>query len=244
MFNFSKVVVVFLMIFVSINTFAKDDVSNKEGTKLHISVEGRTTIKQDAVICTLSYKSEDQDKVELQNRINSVVEHAIKISEEFSNVELSTKEYILKKEQYKKENKVSKSRLWNGVQNIELKSMFHEELVGLTAKLQELGFVIEQLNYYLSEDKKREISNDVLGKAIDELLKKSQFIVTKLGKSNFKIVEINVHRMDNFFRNQFVGSSRGNSFIEKNHKEITKPTVRPGQEEVILEISAIVELVE
>lgn len=171
-------------------------------TIVSLSATERQKIQQDTLSASLRIELDGASATEIQDKINKAMSEAVAESKKVSEVKTTTGSYYVyqfddgKPETQRVspqtgqiENPVKK---WRGSQTIDMESKDGAKLLTLAGKIQEKGFVMNNLSYALSPEKAEEIKDTLLTKAIAKLREKAKVAQTALGKSSFEIIDVNI----------------------------------------------------
>ena len=155
---------------------------------LHISATERQEIAQDMLVATLRIEVENAKSSDVQDQINKAMTKALEIAGRENGVKAQTLQYNV----FKTTRPRSKEQVWRGSQGIQLKSTDSEAVLGLTDKIQDLGFVANGLSYALSPKRAADIQDSMMEAALEKLKARADRAAKALGKSGAELIEVNV----------------------------------------------------
>lgn len=170
----------------------------KGQTMLSLSATETVTLKQDLLQSSLRIEIEGKDAKKLQDDINAAMTKALAASKDVKGVKTSTGNYNVysydpNPQPPTKNYRDAAARLvWKGSQTIELESKDQAKLLELAGKIQELGFVMNGLNYTLSPEQSEIYRDNLMTAALKKIQTKADLAAKALGKGGFDIVEVNV----------------------------------------------------
>lgn len=213
-------------------------------TVINLSTIERVEVDQDLLVARLRYEGENKDARALQNEINTLMKKAVDLAKADSAVKVTTQQYYVypvdpqppvtpleKQSGVKKEE-----RVWRGSQELEIKSEKADSILDLTAKMQDMGLVMNGLSYTLSPDKAQATQESLMETALDKLGKKADRAAKALGKSSADLLEVNVDS-GGYYPQPMMMSAR----MEMDGASMGKmaaPVAAPGQTEITMTVSA------
>ncbi len=155
-------------------------------TLLNISATETVEVEQDELVATLRVEKRLADSRELQQDINMMMKKATEEAKKFEGLDISTHQY------YVHEYNTKTQKLWQGSQTLSIKSKNAEDVLELTGRLQDMGFVMNGLNYTLSREKHEEVRDSLLEAAIKKLSERARRVGSAIDKPNVDLWEVNV----------------------------------------------------
>jgi predicted secreted protein len=166
-------------------------------TIINLSVTERTTLPQDTLNASLRLEQEGTSATDIQNNINKQMTNALAEAKKVTEVKTSTGGYYVY--QYDagtpdpKTGQILKSdKKWRGSQTIQLESKDSAKLLDLAGKIQSMGFVMDGLNYSLSNAQADSVRDDLMTKALKGIGDKAKIAQTALGKGSYDILDVNI----------------------------------------------------
>ena len=162
---------------------------NFNGTILTLSETAEKKVEQDRVRATLRIQSEGLTTQFVQDKVNRAMQKAVKESKSYSSIETSTGRYNVhqvwngKKERYDK---------WKAAQTLIVDSEKKDDILKLAATLQNAGFVMDGLSYYLSREKEASYKNELIKKAMVMVKDRAQMLAESLGEDGYKVKKVNI----------------------------------------------------
>lgn len=192
-------------------------------------------VLQDAFKATLRFEITGKDVVNLQNQVNIKMQAAVKIAKEAKELEVSTGNYSVNK---KWNRELKKHDGYQAQQTLILDSKNKEILLKTAQKLQDLGLIMNNLQSYLTVEKRATYRNELIEEALNRVKSRSQVIAKNLEKSEINIAKININ--PNNYRPYFARSVQTLSMSKD--VEMAKPVLEPAKQDVSVNISVTVNL--
>ncbi len=233
--NLLLTILCFIMPVFPVLASADDKAPN--GTILNISATEYTQITQDLIIANMHYESEAQNAKEVQTAINNIMSKVLEKSKRFSNAQLSTSQYSVYKYDYQDKKQNTLLSKWKGSQSLSITGRDSESIIKLVGELQDLGLAVDSLNYTISDEKRDETRDTLMEKAVSKLLAKATRVAKSLGKTETKVININVDA-DNTAPIPFYQTTMRVGFSAKS--EMPPPIVEPGQSTITMTVSATI----
>jgi len=165
-------------------------------TALNLSATEKIEAEQDLLVASLRIQIEDKESKVIQKKINTAMKKAIEIARKSPEIKVETGHYYVHPD-YRYINKPDGSNeqllsKWRGSQTLTLESKNAEELLKVVGEIQDMDFLMNSLNYRLSDDKYAQIRDGLMEVTIESLIKRAERVAKALGKANVDLVEINV----------------------------------------------------
>lgn len=202
-------------------------------TLITLAVTERVQAQQDTLQASLRIELSDKNADDLQSKINAAMKKAVDTAKGVSSVKTSTGYYSVY-QTYVDPNNPRAVKAWNGSQTIDLESKDAKSLLELASKIQEQGFVMNNLSYSLSTVKADEIRDTLLETALTRAKAKAERAAKGLGKSNVELIEVGIDSpVDNvrpvMMRAMAKGAMEASSF--------DAPVAEAGESEVTLTVN-------
>lgn len=200
-------------------------------TLVSLSVTERTKVPQDTLRASLRIEAEDKDAKALQNRINTTMDRAVKTAKGVSDVKTSTGYYSVY--QHNTSGSGRENLRWRGSQTIDLEGKNAESLLRLAGQIQEMGFVMNNLSYFLSTEQADEARDNMMEAALARAQVKAERAAKALGKSSVDIAIVNVDAATNFVQPVM----RARAMMAMEADSVASPTAEAGESEVTLTVT-------
>jgi len=167
----------------------------KGQTMLSLSATESVELKQDLLQGSLRIEVDGKDAKKVQDQINTAMQKAIEASKAVKEVKSSTGQYNVYSfdPNPQPQNAGVKDRMqWKGSQTIDLQSKDQAALLELAGKIQDMGFVMNGLNYTLSPEQEEAYRDNLMTAALKKIQTKADLAAKALGKGSYEIVEVNV----------------------------------------------------
>lgn len=214
-------------------------------TLVNLSANERTEVDQDLLVASLQYQADNKDPRALQNEINSVMKKAVEKAKSYKDIEVSTEAYYVypyeppvppvpvPMQGQKKAEKPEKT--WRGSQGIQLQSKSADDLLELAGSLQDMGLVMNGLNYTVSPELMERTSDSLMEAALEKLLAKAGRAAKALGKSKADLIEVSVDTGgQNYPRPMMMKTMAFDGAAES----MAAPVAEAGQSEINMTVSA------
>lgn len=226
-----------------------EDVKVKEqaGINVTLSASDQKRVTQDLLVASLRIEIDNKDSRVVQDSINKAMKAALDIVKAEPAIKVSTGSYYVynydpnpapPKPLSAEETK--KRQVWKGTQTIDLKSKDAQKILDLLAKLQDMGFVMNGLNYTLSPELAEAQKDELLVGALKKIQEKAALVAKTLGKTGYEIADLTI---DNSYVPQppvaMMSMARGGR-MEKS--DMAAPVAAPSEDDVSLSVSARVVL--
>ena len=186
----------------------------------------------------MRYESESGSAKEVQNKINQMMKKALSVVEKKENVEVSTEQYSVYKFYKPLKQGEPQKELWKGSQSIVIKSKSTEDILALSAQLQEIGLVMNDLHYEVSLAKIEETRTSMVENAINKLLSHAKRVGGIIGLKEVKIKNINIDGDNRYPPVPYPKLMR--TAATNLVSSVTAPISAPGKIDITLNISATI----
>ncbi len=227
-------------------SFAQDatqPVLEKGQTLVTLSANDQKQVDQDELNASLRVEVEGADARVVQDKINKVMRAAVDLVKKNEKVTVTTGQYYVYSydpapQPKSISNDDKKSLLWRGSQTLDLKSKDAQAVLDLVASIQGQGFLMNGLNYGLSEDAAEAQQDSLLQGALKKIQEKAALVTKSLGKSGFDIIEVNVNGS---YMPSPMPMMRGMAKMEMMSvasDDMSAPVAEPGKTTVSMSVSA------
>jgi uncharacterized protein len=223
----------FTLFFVALNCSAGQE-GDTNKTYLNLSVTETTQVAQDLLSARLTMVSEADNSKDAQNKLNQIMENAVKIAKSVPEVDFATENYYAYQNNPTPDQKNTKTT-YKVSQSIVLKSIDAEKILKLSGDLQNMGLLMQGLSYSASGKQIETVTDELISKALAKLQNRANFIAKSLNKSEANLVEINL--LSNNYAPP-MPLARGVMAATTTTGGTTPPVAEPGKTEVSLTISA------
>jgi predicted secreted protein len=214
------------------NTF---DLDNLEPGQLILNLNAteQVSVEQDTLNVAMQFSVEGRDSTDLQNEVNQAIREARDILEGTDNIEYSIQQYNVYRVQPQGLSRNPASSSWRAQQNIQMQSMSSEALLVVTARLQQAGLTVSNMNYSLSSDKYQQHADELLDAALLQLQVRADRVADTLGKDSAELVEVNINGSQNFFAGRVAMAEFGT-----RNAAMAVPVAEPGETQVSVNVNA------
>ncbi|MEC9291707.1 MAG: SIMPL domain-containing protein [Pseudomonadota bacterium] len=162
-----------------------------DATLVTLSEQATRKVAQDRLNATLRVEAKGVSPRSVQDDVNTKMKKALALAKMKKTIDVTTGNYnVYSREERNKDGKLIKTR-WYASHSIVLDSEDNTTLLELAGDIQELGFVMNGLNFYLSEEKSAKISEELLLEALKRLQSKAKAIGATLGKDDVHLANVN-----------------------------------------------------
>lgn len=224
-------------------TNAQDMVTLPAGqTMLILSATEQMEVSQDLLVSSLRFDKEAKTSQEVQKTINEKMAKALTLIKKSLSLKVETGQYYVHPNyQYiPMKDGTNKEILdkWRGSQMIIIKSEASEEILKITAILQKMGFLMNNLEYQLSPKKYQDVRDGLMEKTITSLNERALRVGNTLHKPNVDLVEINIS--DNYHTPSPLYARASEVMMKTGQADdaMTAPSAEPGKTMVSLTINA------
>ncbi len=218
---------------ISVSAFAQSLAQLPNGaTLLNISATENIEVDQDTLIANLRVEKQLSDPKELQQEINMMMKQAVEEAKKIEGLTITTEQYYV--HQYQRDNK----QLWQGNQGLSIKSQKADDVLELSGRLQDMGFLMNGLNYQLSPEKYEEIRESLLEGSIKKLMARAKRVGSAIDKPNVDLWELNVDAAPTPNYPQPVMMARGMAMESMGKSAMAPPVAEAGKSTVSMSVSA------
>lgn len=211
-------------------------------TALNISATERIEVAQDLLVGSLRIQEEAKEARQVQETINTAMKKAVDEIKKHDSIKVQTGQYYVNPDyRYLKRPNESDKRVidkWRGSQTVIIKGKTAEDILKVTGKLQDMGFVMNSLNYQLSPDKYDEVRDNLMEATIKALTARGQRVAQALGKSKVDLVEINVDASRNQPPVAYARGAKMEMMAVSADSAMSAPVAQAGESTVSMTINA------
>jgi predicted secreted protein len=245
----------FAVLFLSFLLFSSSPaVADPEGVKIPegqtyitLSATEQKDIVQDQLQAGLRIEVEDRDAKKVQDKINEAMKRAVSAAKDVPDVKVSTGQYYVYSYDPSPVPPIPATAgepnprlIWKGTQTLDLLSKDSQKLLDLSGKVQAMGFMMNGLNYILSNEKSEAQKDELLTSALLKIKNRAALVAKTLDKRGYDIVELTVDNAG------FGGGEppvpmmamRGVASDGMAEAKMATPVAEPGQSQVSLTVTA------
>lgn len=224
------------------SAYAQDVVQLPEGhTALNISATETVQVDEDMLVASLRIQHEAKDAKAVQKHINEAMAKAVALVKSKPSLKIETGQYYVHPDYryIKVENENNKRVLdkWRGSQTMTIKSEVAEDVLTVTGEIQDMGFMMNNLNYTLSQKKHEETRDGLMEVTVKKLRDRAMRVAKALGKSDVDIVEINVDS-NNYNPGPVYARAAKMEMVSMASDSMPAPTAEAGETNVSMTINA------
>lgn len=167
---------------------------------VNLSASERAEVQQDLLVANLQYQAENKNARALQDDINTLMKKAVEKAKTYKDIKVSTQQYYVYLHEPQPEprpmgshpQKNKPEKTWRGNQGLQLESKNADDLLELTGALQDMGLIMNGLNYTVSTELMETTHDSLMEKALAKLKAKAERAAKALGKSQSDLIEVNI----------------------------------------------------
>lgn len=227
-----------------------EEVKAKDATGITVtlSASDQKKVTQDLLVASLRVEVDNKDSRKVQDDINKAMKAAVDMVKAEPAIKVSTGSYYVYNYDPQPaplksltSEDAKKRMVWKGSQTIDLKSKDAQKILDMLAKLQDMGFVMNGLNYTLSPELAEAQKDELMVGALKKIQDKAALVAKTLGKSGYDIAELTIEGsyMPPSRPMAMMSMARGGSM---DKAEMSEPVAAPSEDDVSLSISARVVL--
>ena len=162
--------------------FADDD----HYDRVHLGAGASETVQNDSMTAILFAEVEGSELAPLSRRVNDTVRQALDALKAFPRIQSQTYAYSSYTVMHK--NRITG---WRVKQSIELKSQDFASMSQAIGRLQK-NLAVQSIQFSVSPALREQTQKRLIDKALDAFSGRAQQVARKLGRSSYKIVDINI----------------------------------------------------
>ncbi|KPJ87201.1 MAG: hypothetical protein AMJ53_18520 [Gammaproteobacteria bacterium SG8_11] len=209
--------------------WAKDETLTYD--RVFLSTSADTQVENDTLAAILYAQREGTKLSTLANEVNQLITKAVQQSKQIPSVDVQTLAYQTNPV-YDKQRLAS----WRVRQSIRLESQDSAILSQLIGDLQST-LAVESINYSVSPGKQREVEDKLITEAIDAFTQRAKLITKQFGRSNYRLVEVNINTAGTPIRPMAV---RGG--VMAMEAAVAPPTIEAGKQDVQITVNGTIEM--
>jgi predicted secreted protein len=219
------------------------DAPSDPRTVVNLSAEVRQSAPQDRLQATLSIEAQGNTAAAVQSKINAKMQDARALYQKATSVKVTSGGYNVWK-QYPPEDPAKPlsatareaKAFWTGSQQLVLDGTDAAELLKLVTPLQQQGFAVQSLNYYLSQTATEQLRDSLLEQGLATLRQRAERIAKALNLSGVQFTRVDLNTGSN------VHPMLRSTTMSTNGGTMPEAVVQAGETDVLLTISAEVKL--
>lgn len=154
--------------------------------RIHLSVSASAQLENDTMVATVYAQEEGSKAAELSNIVNQRIRRALDLVKTHPEIKHQTNTYSSRPIYSNK-----KIKGWRVSQSLRLESKDMTLMSDVLGKLQS-DLALQSMQFTVSPDSKNQQDEKLIDKALQAFEKRAQQVVKKLGRKNYKIVDINI----------------------------------------------------
>lgn len=169
-------------------------------TVVNLSADARRMVMQDRLQATVNFETEAKTATAAQAAVNAKMQAAKELYSRYGqSIKVSTGNYSVYKtyphdggprpvDQAARE----KQALWRASQQLQLDSASREDMQNLVASLQQQGFAVQGLNYYLSRPAMEALRDELADEALATIKQRAQRMAQRMDMKTIHFARIDV----------------------------------------------------
>lgn len=216
-------------------------------TVVNLTTEVRQTAPQDRLQATLNIEAQGKTAAAVQSTINAKMQDARELYRKATGVKVTSGGYNVWK-QYPPEDPAKPlsvtareaKAFWTGSQQLVLDGTEASEILKLVTPLQQQGFAVQSLNYYLSQTATEQLRDSLLEEGLVTLRQRAERIAKALNLSGVQFTRVDLNTGGNVYpmMRSMAMQAKGGAM----DTAMPEAVVQAGETDVVLTISAEVKL--
>ena len=154
--------------------------------RIHLSVSASAQVENDTMVATVYAEEEGSQASELSNIVNQRIRRGLELVKKHPEIKHQTNAYS--SNPIYSNNKI---KGWRVRQSLRLESQDMTLMSDVLGKLQS-ELALQSMQFTVSPDSKNQQDEKLIDKALQAFENRAQQVVKKLGRKNYKIVDINI----------------------------------------------------
>ena len=177
------------------NVWAHDEETHYD--RIHLSVSASAQLENDTMVATVYAEEEGSKAAELSNLVNQRIRRGLDLVKAHPEIKHQTNTYS--SNPIYSNNKI---KGWRVRQSLRLESQDMTLMSDVLGKLQR-DLALQSMQFTVSPDSKNQQDEKLIDKALQAFEDRAQQVVKKLGRKNYKIVDINISTSGRGVRPQY-----------------------------------------
>lgn len=198
--------------------------------RVSLRAERSRQVANDEAHAQLGITLEDADSVELQSRVNEVMQWAVRVAEHYEDVETETGGY--------RTHPVYRKQLidhWRATQELRVESRNVDRITELVRVLQS-RLQLQSVDFSISQARRESVENELITEALAAFKDRAELVRERLGADTYRIVHLDVQTSGT------TPSPRPLRAMEAMSDAVVAPALEPGTSTVTVSIHGTVEL--
>jgi len=154
--------------------------------RIHLSVSASAQLENDTMVATVFAQEEGSQAAELSSVVNQRIRRALELVKQHPEIKHQTNTYS--SNPIYSNNKI---KGWRVSQSLRLESKDMALMSDVLGKLQN-DLALQSMQFTVSSESKNQQDEKLIDKALEAFEKRAQQVVKKLGRKDYKIVDINI----------------------------------------------------
>jgi len=207
---------------------AGDDADHYD--RVSLRAERTRQVANDRAHAQLGITLEDADSVELQSRVNEVMQWATRVAEHYEDVDVETGGY--------RTHPVYRKQLidhWRATQELRIESSNVDRVTELVRVLQS-RLQLQSVDFSISQARREGVENELITDALAAFEDRAGLVRERLGADGYRIVHLDIHTEGT------TPSPRPLRAMEAMSDSVAAPALEPGTSTVTVSVHGTVEL--
>lgn len=211
------------------NVWAHDNETHYD--RIHLSVSATAQLENDTMVATVYAEEEGSQAAELASIVNKRIRWGLDLVKKHPEIKHQTNTYS--SNPIYSNNKI---KGWRVRQSLRLESQDMTLMSDVLGKLQS-DLALQAMQFTVSPDSKNQQDEKLIDKALEAFENRAQQVVKKLGRKNYKIVDINISTSGTRgVRQQYQMRAMAMNAVE------SAPAISAGEQTVSVTVSGNIEL--
>jgi len=203
-------------------------------TLLNLSITQQAEVDQDQLTAVLRYSTRGSNQTELQEEVNRIMAQALALLEDSEGLEYATQRYqVYAMTPPRASKRDLENPSWQAQQSLRVTGTDSALLLDMAGRLQKAGLEMVRLDYSLSPEKHRSVSDNLLAEALESLQAKADETARLMGKSSAALLEVSLDNSQNV-----MSRHRAMPMAAAESADFSAPVAEPGKTTVSITVSA------
>jgi len=203
-------------------------------TLLNLSVTQQAEVDQDQLTAVLRYSTRGSNQTELQEEVNRIMAKALSLLENTQGLEYATQQYhVYAMTPPRASKRDLENPTWQAQQSLGITGTDSAVLLDIAGRLQKAGLEMVRLDYSLSPEKHRSVSDNLLAEALESLQARADETAKLMGRSSAALLEVSLDNSQNV-----MSRHRAMPMAAAESADFSAPVAEPGKTTVSITVSA------
>ena len=199
--------------------------------QVNLTAEASQETDNDTLVAVLTAQQEGSDPALLGDSVNRLIADAVEQAKKVPGIKIQTLGYQTSP-RYQQQRLIG----WRVKQSLRLQSMDGEKLSQLISHLQS-KLALESISYSVSDERRRSTEEALISKAIEAFQQRAKLVTERLGRKNYRLVEMQIHTSSQQVRPMQMRAS-----MMRLDEAGASPSLEAGTQTLRVEINGRIEL--